>query len=76
MRFKLAASVVALGLAAAPAYAQKSADTIRIVLRDAVTNIDPYYNQLRTAGAQCRSASGSSWPCARSRGCSRTSCAS
>ena len=48
MRLKFAAGVVALGLAAAPAYAQKSADTIRIVLRDAVTNVDPYYNQLRT----------------------------
>ena len=31
-----------------PASAQKSADTLRIVLRDAVTNVDPYYNQLRT----------------------------
>src|SRR5205823_2273189 len=27
---------------------QKSADTMRIVFRDAVTNVDPYYNQLRT----------------------------
>jgi len=35
-------------LGAAPASAQKSADTLRIVFRDAVTNIDPYYNQLRT----------------------------
>jgi len=42
------AAVVAVGLAAAPVQAQKSADTIRIVLRDAVTDIDPYYNQLRT----------------------------
>ncbi|MCC7282293.1 MAG: ABC transporter substrate-binding protein, partial [Acetobacteraceae bacterium] len=30
------------------AHAQKAQDTLRIVLRDAVTNIDPYYNQLRT----------------------------
>jgi peptide/nickel transport system substrate-binding protein len=29
------------------AQAQKSADTLRIVFRDALTNIDPYYNQLR-----------------------------
>jgi peptide/nickel transport system substrate-binding protein len=29
------------------AHAQKSADTLRLVFRDAVTNIDPYYNQLR-----------------------------
>lgn len=35
-------------LASMPAHAQKSADTLRIVLRDAVTNVDPYYNQLRT----------------------------
>ena len=37
-----------LMLAGTPASAQKSADTLRIVLRDAVTNVDPYYNQLRT----------------------------
>jgi peptide/nickel transport system substrate-binding protein len=30
------------------AHAQRAQDTLRIVLRDAVTNIDPYYNQLRT----------------------------
>lgn len=30
------------------ASAQRAQDTLRIVLRDAVTNIDPYYNQLRT----------------------------
>jgi peptide/nickel transport system substrate-binding protein len=29
------------------AQAQKSADNLRIVFRDALTNIDPYYNQLR-----------------------------
>ena len=28
--------------------AQKSADTLRITMRDALTNIDPYYNNLRT----------------------------
>src|SRR6185436_17477193 len=33
---------------AVPATAQKSADTLRIVMRDALPNIDPYYNNLRT----------------------------
>ena len=37
-----------LGAGAVPATAQKSADTLRIVMRDALTNIDPYYNNLRT----------------------------
>ena len=37
-----------LGTAAMPATAQKSADTLRIVMRDALPNIDPYYNNLRT----------------------------
>ena len=32
----------------APACAQKSADTLRVAWRDAVTNLDPYYNQQRT----------------------------
>jgi peptide/nickel transport system substrate-binding protein len=38
------------GLAAAfasPATAEKATDTLRIVWRDAIPNIDPYYNQLR-----------------------------
>jgi peptide/nickel transport system substrate-binding protein len=41
---------VTLGLAALalPAAAQKSADTLRVVERNAVTNVDPYYNQLRS----------------------------
>jgi peptide/nickel transport system substrate-binding protein len=40
---------VCLALAvAAPAVAQKSADTLRIVFRDGVPNVDPYYNNLRT----------------------------
>ncbi len=34
-------------LAAAPAHAQKSADTLRITWREAVTDIDPYHNPLR-----------------------------
>jgi len=37
-----------LGTAVTGAQAQKSADTLRIAMRDAVTNIDPYYNNLRT----------------------------
>ena len=37
-----------LGTAVTGALAQKSADTLRIAMRDAVTNIDPYYNNLRT----------------------------
>ena len=30
------------------AHAQKSADTLRIAWRDAVPDVTPYYNQLRT----------------------------
>ena len=42
------ACVVAAGLAwAAPAMAQKSADTLRVTWRDAVPNVDFYYNSLR-----------------------------
>ncbi len=33
---------------ALPARAQKSANTLRVAWRDAVPNVDPYYNQLRT----------------------------
>jgi peptide/nickel transport system substrate-binding protein len=47
-RTGLIALALATGIFTMPALAQKSADTIRIVLRDAVTNVDPYYNQLRT----------------------------
>jgi peptide/nickel transport system substrate-binding protein len=38
----IAASVVL------PAQAQKSADTLRVAWRDQITDIDPYYNSLRT----------------------------
>ena len=50
MKLKAVAAGALMGtmLACMPASAQKSADTLRIVFRDAVTNIDPYYNQLRT----------------------------
>jgi peptide/nickel transport system substrate-binding protein len=42
------ALALTLFCAGQPAQAQKSADTLRIVLRDGVPNIDPYYNNLRT----------------------------
>ena len=43
------AAIFAAGLAvASPANAQKSADTLRITWRDAIPNVDPYYNQLRS----------------------------
>ena len=35
-------------MAGPPAFAQKSANTLRISWRDAILNVDPYYNQLRT----------------------------
>ena len=42
----LAASVtLAMG---APALAQKSADTLRITWREAIPDVDPYYNSQRT----------------------------
>ena len=44
----LACVPLALLLGASPALAQKSANTLRIAWRDAVPNVDPYYNQLRT----------------------------
>ena len=48
---KLGAAIltaVLLGAGAVPATAQKSADTLRIVMRDALPNIDPFFNNLRT----------------------------
>src|SRR3984957_7115295 len=44
------AGLFALGtaLSASPALAQKSADTLRITWRDAVPDVNPYYNQLRS----------------------------
>ena len=44
----LAAVALAAALAGGTAHAQKSADTLRIVFRDGVPNVDPYYNNLRT----------------------------
>src|SRR3954447_10500344 len=43
-----AAILAAALLGASPVLAQKSADTLRIVMRDALPNVDPYYNNLRT----------------------------
>ena len=40
--------LAAIAASAVPAAAQKSADTLRVTMRDALTNIDPYYNNLRT----------------------------
>jgi peptide/nickel transport system substrate-binding protein len=45
---KLGAILAAIVFTAAPVAAQKSADTLRIAMRDALPNIDPYYNTLRT----------------------------
>lgn len=39
--------LAALLVLAAPALAQKSADTLRVTWRDAVPNVDPYYNTQR-----------------------------
>jgi peptide/nickel transport system substrate-binding protein len=44
-----AAALLAAGLTiASPAAAQKSADTLRIAWKDAIPDVTPYYNQLRT----------------------------
>ncbi len=50
MRFAgwLGVAMVALAAGGAPAQAQKSADTLRVSWRDAIPNVDPYYNSLRT----------------------------
>ena len=51
VQLKFGAAILAaalLGAGASPATAQKSADTLRITMRDALPNIDPYYNNLRT----------------------------
>src|ERR1019366_1628553 len=50
MLAKAAAVILAAGtgLIAAPASAQKSADTLRAYWRDQVTDIDPYFKSLRT----------------------------
>jgi peptide/nickel transport system substrate-binding protein len=50
MRKGIGGALVAVALAATtvPAMAQKSADTLRITWRDAIPDVTPYYNQLRT----------------------------
>ena len=49
VRHLFAAAAMAAGFGLTPpAHAQKSADTLRITWRDAVPNIDPYYNQQRS----------------------------
>src|SRR4029078_6469320 len=49
LRFGAAILAAALlGAGASPATAQKSADTLRIRMRDALPNIAPYYNNVRT----------------------------
>lgn len=49
-RVALAAGLIgaAAACAPAPALAQKSADTLRVAWRDAIPNVDFYYNSLRT----------------------------
>ena len=45
---RLIVSIAAcLAFTAGPATAEKAADNLRIVWRDALPNVDPYYNQLR-----------------------------
>src|SRR3981189_3215448 len=51
LQIKLGTAILAtilLGVGASPVAAQKSADTLRITMRDALPNVDPYYNNLRT----------------------------
>jgi peptide/nickel transport system substrate-binding protein len=49
MRKILGSALVVASIAAAtPTFAQKSADTLRITWRDAIPDITPYYNQLRS----------------------------
>jgi peptide/nickel transport system substrate-binding protein len=45
---RLGVVFAAVLLGGAPALAQKSADTLRVTMRDALPNVDPYYNNLRT----------------------------
>jgi len=47
-RVWLAVGCVLAGFAAAPALAQKAQDTLRIAWRDALADVDPYRNTLRT----------------------------
>ena len=47
----LLVAMAAMGLAGfgtVPSYADKSDDTLRIVWKESVPNVDPYFNQLRS----------------------------
>jgi peptide/nickel transport system substrate-binding protein len=48
VQLKFGVAVLATLMGTLPAVAQKTADTLRISMRDALPNIDPYYNNLRT----------------------------
>ena len=48
MRRSAAVLLTILVALAGPAWAQKAQDTLRVVWRDAVPNVDPYYNSQRT----------------------------
>src|SRR3954451_655102 len=48
MRAWIGGLILGLALGLGPAQAQKSADTLRIAWRDAIPNVDFYYNSLRT----------------------------
>jgi peptide/nickel transport system substrate-binding protein len=48
VQLNLGVAVLATLLGVLPAAAQKANDTLRISMRDALPNIDPYYNNLRT----------------------------
>ena len=51
LQIKLGTAILAtvlLGAGAAPVAAQKSANTLRITMRDALPNVDPFFNNLRT----------------------------
>ena len=47
VKSSLRAMLVASAMISAPAMAQKSADTLRVVWWDQIVNVNPYYNQLR-----------------------------
>ena len=46
--FSFIVGAALFGASLSGAQAQKSSDTLRIAMRDALTNVDPYYNNLRT----------------------------
>ena len=44
-------AAMAAGLAAAPADAQKAKDELRVIWRNVIPNVDPYFNGLRDGDA-------------------------